>query len=95
MEFLTTFYIILFVFVIIQQTTNGIKVERATSSLRRNQQKNSRTNNQILAPGGSGSLAALAQLVGPPSIEVPAGYDRLSRPNKNNKKKSRSNIGWY
>ena len=55
MKFLTTFYIILFVFVIIQQTTNGIKVERATSSLRRNQQKNSRTNNQILAPGGSGS----------------------------------------
>ena len=88
MKFLTTFYIILFVFVIIQQTTNGIKVERATSSLRRNQQKNSRTNNQILAPGGSGSLAALAQLVGPPSIEVPAGYDRLSRPNKNNKKKA-------
>ena len=40
MKFLTTFYIILFVFVIIQQTTNGIKVERATSSLRRNQQKN-------------------------------------------------------
>ena len=41
MKYLTTFYIISFVFVIIQQTTNGIKVERATSSLRRNQQKNS------------------------------------------------------
>ena len=48
MKYLTTFYIISFVFVIIQQTTNGIKVERATSSLRRNHQKNSRTNNQAM-----------------------------------------------